>query len=239
MLKWKGLTPPQYNLGARTAGAPTFEQVLNRPRARAPEELVLGKLRQPPSAPSVRLGDLFALRYVSPGPYQGWWVGLSTWSVLAQSYYATAINDPTQAAPLQFTLGGPNPPAQTVTHGSFLYVTSTESQLQGAANWMVQSDGDYERSDVFYAADTAPTVPGPGLYWTLKHADPALAAVGQPVHFGDLIYLENRYIPSLGDWLPGRLIPTESDAGYYYCALTDDPDYANPAVGTWEIVRIG
>lgn len=239
VLKWKGQTRAQYGLGDRTKQAPTFEQVLNRTAARAPEELVLGKLRQPPSPPSVQLGARFVLRYLSPGPYQGWWVGPATWSELGRAYYPTLVESPAQAARLSFTLGDASVPAQTITHGSFLYLRGGESTVQPAPYWAVQADGDYERSDIFYAEDVAPTTPGSGLYWTIKHADPALTAVGQPVHYEDRIYLENRYLPSLGDWLPGKLAPSPGHLETIYVGLTDDPDYANDGVGQWMIIAAG
>ncbi len=239
VLSWKGQTRPQYGLRDRTKQAPTFERVLDRPAPRAPEEMILGERRAPSAQTPVKLGDRFVLRYVSAGPYYNWFVGPSTYSNIFGAYYPTSVNNPGQAVPMRFTLGAGALPAQILTHGSFVYIAGTESQVQQTPYWAVQSTGDYERTDVFYAGDTLPTVPNPAVYWTLKHADPALAAVGQEIHFGDKIYLENRYIPSTGDWLPGRLIPTQSDSGYYYCCLTDDPDYSNPAVGAWEIIRFG
>jgi hypothetical protein len=138
-----------------------------------------------------------------------------------------------------FTLGNVIVPKQTVTHGSLVYLQGSESAVQSGPYWRVQSDLDYERSDVYYSGDTDATTPGSGLYWTIKHVDASLTAIGQPVHFGDLIYLENRFIPSLGDWLPGKLIPSPPEIdSTIYLALTDDPDYENTVVGKWQLYPV-
>lgn len=236
VLKWQGLTPSQFGLGNRTQQAPTFENVLNRKQARAPEEMVLGTLRQPPGQPSIRLGDRFLLRYRSPGPYQGWWLSFAVWSNTGDAYYPQLTPDPTQAAPLSFSLGSVAVPAQTVTHGSLVYINGNENTVQSAPFWQVDAHGYYERSDIYYSTDTAPTIPGSSLYWTIKHTDPALTAIGQPIHFGDVVSLQNRYVMSLGDWLPGKLIPSPSKFdSTIYLALTDDPNYTNPNVGAWQL----
>lgn len=239
VLKWKGLQPAQYGLRNRVQQAPTFEAVLNRTSARPPEDLVLGALRAPSAQSNVRLGDRFALRYVSPGPYKAAWLSAATWSISGQAYYPTLTNDPNQAAILQFTLGDVAVPQQDVTHGSFVYVRSGETAVKPAPYWKVSTTAVYERTDVYYATDTSPTVPGSGLYWMLKLTDPALAVVGQRVRYGDALTLQNRCIPSTGDWLPGKLIPSPSKFdSTVYVALTDDPDYANGSVGQWILVPV-
>jgi len=236
VLKWLGQSRSGFQLGKRTEQAPTFENVLNRKRPRTAEELVLGTLRQPPGPPSIRMGDRFYLQYCSPGPYQGWWLSAATYSYSSGTYYPQLLQNQGSAVALSFTLGGVAVPAQTVTHGSLVYITSSENSVQLNPYWEIDAHGYYERSDIYYSADVAPTVPGSSLYWTIKHTDPTLTAVGQPIHFEDFISLQNRYVMSLGDWLPGKLIPSPSKFdSTVYVALTDDPDYTDSGKGVWQI----
>lgn len=239
LLKWKGLTPSEYGLGKRMQQAPTFEAVLNRATARAPETLVLGAARQAPAAQAVNMGDRVRLRYVSNEKYAGWWLGRATWSSSSQAYYPTLTNDVAEAIPLFFSLGSVAVPSAPLTHGSFVYLASSESAVADAPYWMLSLHLNYERSDIYYAPDGDPTVPASGLYFTLKLADPLLAAVGQPIHSGDIVVLENRCIPSLGDWLPGKVVPSPSRFdSTVYLKLTDDPGYAGSS-GQWVIERVG
>jgi len=146
--------------------------------------------------------------------------------------------DRTQRAPLSFTLGDASVPIdpQIVTHGSFVYVRTGDSSQSATPYWSLEDEAYTARSDVWYSADGSKTVPGSQLYWMVKNVDPSLTSIGQPIHFGDSIYLFIRYIPSLKHWLPGKLVPNPAElSSTIYLSATADQDYDNANVGAWTI----
>ncbi len=230
VLKWIGFAPHEYGLGARTEQAPSFEAVLNRTTPTAPASWIPGGPRRQPGAP-VKLGDRFYLRCAS-GPSEGQWLSAAKWSGFPYDAWYPTLS-PSSPVALSFTWGDSNlaMPPQVVTHGSFLYIRSNESAVQGGPYFDTGS-AVTSRGDVYYAGDAAPTVPAPALYWTIKLADQTMASLGQPVQYGDVVTLESRFIPSAEYWLPGKLKPK----GDGYLTLSTDAEYGDADVGSWVIV---
>jgi phospholipase C len=236
VLKWKGLQPAEFGLGDRTKGAPSFEAVLNRTTPRPRGDVILGPKRTRPRASYVWMYDEFCLKYVTEGKYENWYLGPAYQE--SGIYYPTLREEATQGVRLSFTLGdlgGRDPVRQPLVHGSFVYVRSMESQLPDQTWHLASLDKNYDSPTqpyCRYAKDGNRSY----VYWTVKLADPATAVVGQNIHFGDEVFIENRYVPSFSYWLPGRLVPSDVGILYTYLSFSEDKDYDMPSrVGRWRI----
>ncbi|MGH2365745.1 MAG: hypothetical protein ACRDHX_13975, partial [Chloroflexota bacterium] len=230
ILNWKGIKSG-FGLGKRTEAAPSFEAVINADAPRPADDAILGPRRTDARNP-VRFSTRFRLR-VAAGQYENQYIGPAEWWVSYGAYYATLTKDAASAIRLSFELGTIDNrlAQQPVCHGAFVYLNTHES-LNNQPPYLSCRDESYEgpRSDCYYAKDSDTA----SLFWMVKLADPSLAFVGQPIHDGDLVFLENRALPSFKFWLPGRLIPSKGENSTYLSA-SNDAAYGQLDVGRWVV----
>lgn len=221
IMKWAGLSAP-YGLGLRTDSAPTFDQVLNLAPARARRDKVIGVPNPNINGNPLTFGDQFYLKLVpSTGDYyladiKDDWTG----------YYAMANSDPSAKQPIGFTFPNLTSDQQTkinnqpITHGSMLYITSTQAP-DGYPFLFV------DNSDAYYSQDSKDS----RNQWVIKLASASPGDLGQLIYSGNQIFLENRDNVRLTQWLPGKLVPKATGSGDQYTTTTKDADYANNRIG--------
>jgi hypothetical protein len=230
LLKWMNVKPVDWKLGDRVQIAPTFEAVLNS-KTRPPEEL-LGSCTVSAAAP-VSLGSSVLLQYVDPrgGKFNGWWVGPAPYST-GFGYYPVMVPTEQQALALMFTLAASVTGGTQLIDPSFVYMQYAKSPAPAQPYWTMAGEAWHTRSNYVYLdKDGAANTPNPGMYWNVKHTDPA--RLFTPVSDGDTVFIENRIYDDPKFWLPGKLIPyNNSDTNL---TLAGDAAYNDPNQGIWRV----
>lgn len=232
LLKWMNVDATNWKLGDRVQIAPTFEAVLNS-KTRPPQDL-LGSCEGRVGAP-LALGSKFLLQYVDPrgGPFSGWWVGAAQESF--GTYYPAMVQNEAQAVALMFTLASSVPSGTQLIDPSFVYVQYAVPPDPANPYWTMTGEIDHTRSNYVYLdKDGKTNTPNPGMYWNVKHTDPA--RLFTPLSDGDTLYIDNRIYDDGKYWLPGKLVPYSN--GDRNLTLAGDAAYNDPNQGMWRVKMI-
>lgn len=228
ILKWQNITPDKWNLGARTAGAPTFDNVLTLPQPRDPKDAKVGITfgTPPPRSPDAKVltyGTQFKLKYIgNKWPYQGdgsddddgqpqtdLYLGPATQSTRLSNWFPSLSGD--KRVKLMLTSAS-KPVGASVINSDVVQIVTTESNV-----------GDYHTLGAWRASYFL-------YYYTVGHAGqdweirlPSYRADGAPIFLGDEIILLSRAFPyqrlaadlrepdylttRFGDWAYWKLVP--------------------------------
>jgi len=219
ILKWQQIAPDRWNLGARTAAAPTFDHVLTLAQPRDPADASLGvvfgtpPLRAPDAVP-LTYGDQFKLKYIGnkwpytpdgdddDPPVGDLYVGPATQSTRLGNWFPSLVGD--GAVKLKLT-SATKPAGAPVLGYDVVQLMTTEAQV-GGYNLL----GAWKTSTFLYYY----TAGHGGQDWELRL--PSYRASGAPVYLGDEIIVLSRAFP--------------------YQRLTADltePDYLTTRLGVW------
>ncbi len=187
ILDWLHIDKSRWNLGKRTAIAPTFQSVITLNKAR--EDLVIGQKKSAriSKGKALQMGEPFFLK----DPFGNYLVKSKLFSTIARAGVKA------EKMPLVFT-ADPSITNQvsTVTHGSFALIQAMGEDL-GDKNFLSTF---FFNAECFYEKISHK----PHQWWTIKSVDhPNL---GEEICFGDKIYLENHMFQDPFQQVPGRLV---------------------------------
>lgn len=183
LLQWKNIDKSLWNMGHRTAVAPSFDSVLTRSTLRTDVVVApnTAKVYAKNAANIVNMGDTFYLRDKN-GNYL-----VNNSLFFAEGAFAGSSQDKVK---LRFTGG-----TGAISHGSFAFIESTDESL-GSANVLQSSLFD---ADCLYAERSFSS----GQWWTVKSVN--VPFLGAPILFGDKVYLENHIFLDIFQLVPARL----------------------------------
>ena len=194
LLKWKNVDKSKWNLGARAANAPTFENVITLSKPR--EDSIIGN--NPISFENkdvVHMGDQFCLRNK-----EGYYLCASVPACL----HIATVGSSEDKICAEFTSG-----SGKVTHGSFCTIKSHDPYL-GNSNLL---DVNTYLDCIFSLNKHAQS-----QWWTVKSLEQPF--VGSEICFGDRIYIENHVNVDTFQFVPGRLKDID---GFFGQHLTTEP----------------
>jgi phospholipase C len=193
ILKWKNVDKSKWNLGNRVAVAPTFEDVITLTLAQAREDSILAEISNS-KHDVVQIGDQICLRN-KDGNYLT--------SPKFHALHLATVDSAENKTCFNFVSG-----AGILTHGSFVYVKSLDSQLENSCFLETQ----LKNFDCVYAKESHQ----PGQWWTIKSLDSPI--VGAEICYGDRVYIENHIYLDLLQLVPGRLSEVVGTFGKHACS---------------------
>jgi|JI10StandDraft_1071094.scaffolds.fasta_scaffold00610_39 phospholipase C len=220
ILEWQGVDRAAWNLGQRTAAAPTFDLVVSLDQPRDPSDASVGlafgtRPVRAPNAVPLTYGMTFRLQHTGNpwGPGQDPGTGL-WWATAARSlltYYPQVSARASDAVTLRL-VSPTKALGQPVLNNDVVLVVSTESDL-GSANVL----GAWADSANLYYAKAALATDG-GQSWSVRL--PAYRVSGEPVYVGDQVFFASLR------------------AKYAYQRIVPEAPWLNSKLGAWAIWTI-
>lgn len=193
ILQWFKVEASLWNMGNRAAAAPTFDTVVTRSQPRLDPVLSPAKTVRTKNSLGdvVQMTDRFYLKDKN-GNYLVKDSSITPTPKNNEKLFLTFahVGPSSEKVALKFSGG-----SQSLTHGSFAVICA-EDPLLNNANFLQT----YSAENLCIYDDNEHA---PNQWWTIKSVD--YPYVGQEIHYGDRIYLENHIYLNVVQYVSGRL----------------------------------